>query len=306
MYDIRRILVALDLHPGGRTLTAGSCSAADQALALARVLAAEVVLFHSSAADEAWDSQQQEYVEVAGESPESRRPAIEEVARRFRAAGVDTRVVTRAETAWLAIVQCVLRERIDLVVAGKRSQRVRDGRRLGSVSSKLLRKCPCAVWVAKPESAAAPRRVLAASDLSRVGERVIDYAGFVAAHFGAALHVVHAYQLPLEKQLEGAEQVADFDRREREQRTRRLEAEVARTKGAPVVSYHVGRTSPSQAILACVARLDPDLVVMGTVSRGGVPGLLVGNTAERLLGRLDCSLLCVKPDDFVCPVSATT
>ena len=29
---------------------------------------------------------------------------------------------------------------------------------------------------------------------------------------------------------------------------------------------------------------------------------LVGSTALRLLSRLDCSLLTVKPDDFVCPI----
>jgi universal stress protein E len=65
---------------------------------------------------------------------------------------------------------------------------------------------------------------------------------------------------------------------------------------------HVGLTSPSNAILACVDRLNPDLVVMGTISRAGIAGLSVGNTAERMLGHLDCSLLTVKPADFVCPV----
>ena len=65
---------------------------------------------------------------------------------------------------------------------------------------------------------------------------------------------------------------------------------------------HVGLTSPSNAILACVDRLKPDLVVMGTISRAGIAGLSVGNTAERMLGHLDCSMLTVKPADFVCPV----
>jgi len=41
---------------------------------------------------------------------------------------------------------------------------------------------------------------------------------------------------------------------------------------------------------------------MGTISRAGIAGLLVGNTAERLLDQLDCSLLTVKPGDFVSPV----
>jgi nucleotide-binding universal stress UspA family protein len=65
---------------------------------------------------------------------------------------------------------------------------------------------------------------------------------------------------------------------------------------------HVGLTSPSNAILAGADRLKPGLVVMGTISRAGIAGLSVGNTAERMLGHLDCSMLTVKPTDFICPV----
>ena len=43
---------------------------------------------------------------------------------------------------------------------------------------------------------------------------------------------------------------------------------------------------------------------MGSISCGGVAGVLVGNTAERIFDRLDCSLLVVKPEDFVCPLAA--
>ena len=44
---------------------------------------------------------------------------------------------------------------------------------------------------------------------------------------------------------------------------------------------------------------------MGTMSRGGVAGLLVGNTAERLLDKVECSLLTIKPEDFVSPVRSS-
>jgi len=64
----------------------------------------------------------------------------------------------------------------------------------------------------------------------------------------------------------------------------------------------MGITAPTKAILRVVEGVHPDLVVMGTIARGGIAGMLVGNTAERLLQRLDCSLLTVKPADFVCPV----
>jgi hypothetical protein len=51
-----------------------------------------------------------------------------------------------------------------------------------------------------------------------------------------------------------------------------------------------------------VDRLKSDLVVRGTISRAGIAGLSIGNTAERMLGHLDCSMLTVKATDFVCPV----
>ena len=45
-----------------------------------------------------------------------------------------------------------------------------------------------------------------------------------------------------------------------------------------------------------------DLVVMGTVSRAGISGLLMGNTAERVLSHIQASVLTVKPDEFQTPV----
>ena len=41
---------------------------------------------------------------------------------------------------------------------------------------------------------------------------------------------------------------------------------------------------------------------MGTVGRSGIPGLIIGNTAEKVINGIDCSLLAVKPAGFVTPV----
>ena len=45
-----------------------------------------------------------------------------------------------------------------------------------------------------------------------------------------------------------------------------------------------------------------DLIVMGTVSRAGLSGLFIGNTAEKVLQQAKCSMLTVKPEGFVSPV----
>ena len=62
------------------------------------------------------------------------------------------------------------------------------------------------------------------------------------------------------------------------------------------------RGEPDAVILDFVVGEGIDLVVMGTVARGGIAGLLIGNTAERILRKLPCSVLAVKPDGFVSPV----
>ena len=45
-----------------------------------------------------------------------------------------------------------------------------------------------------------------------------------------------------------------------------------------------------------------DLVVMGSVSQTGLTGLIAGSAAEKVFHTADCSVMAVKPPDFVSPV----
>ena len=62
------------------------------------------------------------------------------------------------------------------------------------------------------------------------------------------------------------------------------------------------RGEPEDVIPEFVVAEGIDLVVMGTVARNGIAGMLLGNTAERGLRKLPCSVLTVKPEAFVSPV----
>ena len=42
---------------------------------------------------------------------------------------------------------------------------------------------------------------------------------------------------------------------------------------------------------------------MGTVCRTGIPGFHIGSTAENVLPHLQTSVLTVKPEGFVTPIS---
>lgn len=41
---------------------------------------------------------------------------------------------------------------------------------------------------------------------------------------------------------------------------------------------------------------------MGSVARTGIPGFIIGNAAESILGQVKCSVLVVKPDGLISPV----
>jgi nucleotide-binding universal stress UspA family protein len=157
--------------------------------------------------------------------------------------------------------------------------------------------------------------VLAAVDVGGGGNpdlngRILQLASTLASKEDAHLHVVHAWSLTGETFLrssgrkEGEEVIAQLFEAEENRRTRRLEAlidaEVGPEAGAEV---HVARADPADGIGTVADSVGADVVVMGTLSRAGVRGLLIGNTAETVLGRLDCSVLTVKPEGFHTPVS---
>jgi nucleotide-binding universal stress UspA family protein len=67
---------------------------------------------------------------------------------------------------------------------------------------------------------------------------------------------------------------------------------------ASAASFELLEGEPHQVVADRATRGGFDLVIMGTVARTGLAGLLMGNTAERVLRELRGSVLAVKPAGF--------
>jgi nucleotide-binding universal stress UspA family protein len=67
-------------------------------------------------------------------------------------------------------------------------------------------------------------------------------------------------------------------------------------------AIHMVSGAPSVVLPRLVNQFDIGLIVMGTVGRTGLRGLIMGNTAETILRSVRCSVLAVKPEGFVTPV----
>lgn len=67
--------------------------------------------------------------------------------------------------------------------------------------------------------------------------------------------------------------------------------------------FHLRKGAATKVIPETAKELQADVLVMGTLARRGIAGLLIGNTAETILEQVQCSVLAVKPDGFASPIT---
>lgn len=231
---------------------------------------------------------------------------------------------------FLEIVREVLRGGYDLVIKMTEPQ---DwlGRVFGSDDMHLLRKCPCPLWLIKPISPKTCRRVLAAVDVSAdfppeellvrqaLNRNVIELAGSLALSEFAALHIVHVWEAFGENFIRNrapfvhptSEKIAIYVEQVRKQHRQDVDAlmgEMTRKLGQEAMDYikpqiHLIKGTARKEVPVLAKQIDADLIVMGTVARTGIPGFIMGNTAETILNQIECSVVAIKPPGFSTPIT---
>ena len=217
-----------------------------------------------------------------------------------------------AEKVATGIVRSVLREGHDLVVKAPEGRQRGLSALFGSSDLRLMRKCPCAVWIAKPSRRKRYRNIVAAVDLNPVEPQTMNLAKQVmriATSFAklekSRLHVVHAWHLAGEAKIRGRQITTyNVEKLLREIRTAHQHELDALLREHPFddTIVHLIKGRAGDVIPDVVEKLDADLVVIGTVGRAGIPGLVIGNTAERVLNAVNCSVLTLKPEGFETPI----
>jgi nucleotide-binding universal stress UspA family protein len=178
----------------------------------------------------------------------------------------------------------------------------------GSLDLRLLRLAPTPVWLADPDVPAKTRRILAAidphvsGDEMQMNERIIRLASMLARQDSAELYVVSAWHTPAP----GSEQESDDYKRFQSAKSRirqRAWENVEHVVNTSLLQIPASQVLfengiPGDTIVSAVLNVQPDLLVMGTVARQGIPGLWIGNTAEEVTRQIECSVLTIKPKDF--------
>jgi universal stress protein E len=177
-----------------------------------------------------------------------------------------------------------------------------------AVIKRLQRKSPCPVWAIRP-SRDRKRRILAAVDTDTehhgLDHRILAAARWLATP-GSEVHVVTAWELLGEATLRSSPFVGPGDHDVDELRAQ-CEADHRRTLTELVGEHHFGDVplhvhvrngAAADVIVELVEQRRINQLVMGTIGRTGIPGFVIGNTAERLLSDVPCSEFVVKPPGF--------
>jgi len=157
------------------------------------------------------------------------------------------------------------------------------------------------------------KKILVAKDLSKESSRVIRYALELGYKFQAQVYVLHVMPtvdssvLNMVALTMGADNLAKFNatneaelaEKTREQLHSIIEAESDLIKceviHPPQVEVHHG--DPAPMILKVADRLDVDMIVLGSHSKGKLHYAFLGSVAEKILRKTHRSVTIIPPTD---------
>ena len=236
------------------------------------------------------------------------REWLERLLKPIRTKGLRLGIEVRYGPSFIEIIRDVIEHKRDLLMLMAEGSGTSRERLFGSTTMHIMRKCPCPVWAVKPGPRRNVRNILAAVDLdptdvqkTALADKIMELATSLARLEGSKLQIVHAWDVHRENFLRGwadtlARDIVTIHRRWLDDLLARhnlsgLAVNVQLSEGK--AAREIGRLAANRGI---------DLIVMGTVCRTGIPGFLIGNTAETVLNQVNCSMLALKPDGFVTPV----
>lgn len=215
---------------------------------------------------------------------------------------------------YIKIIQTVKKEGIDLVVKASGKPHM-IGALFSTLDMNLVRKCPCPVYIMKPRKKISHARILASVDLrlkdksqKNMDRTIMDLASMVAEMEKGDLHVLHSWHVAMEKRLKNRPEVGAFYKTMNAmlKEMRALEKQhlegLAGDYGLDKAHTHLIKGNPAEVVPKFVKNKRIDLVVMGTVGRSGIKGFFMGNTAEKVLNNINCSVLAIKPRGWKTPV----
>lgn len=189
---------------------------------------------------------------------------------------------------------------IDLLVMGAGDGTALSQRLLGSTVKHVLRQALQPVLSVRSRAFAPYRSVAIATDFSPPSAEALECA--LALFPTAKPTVVHVYEDALHGLLASDKVTGPLAERHKQEMREHAEKSLAEFAEGPrarrpdlTTAVEIG--APEAGLKKYIEQSNPDLVVVGTLGRTGLRRAVIGSVAERLIGRLPCDVLAVRPTE---------
>jgi universal stress protein E len=231
------------------------------------------------------------------------RRKLEELATPLRQRGITVVV----DVAWdhpldAAVVKKALAHDYWLVAKDTHHHNLLQRTLLTNVDWHLIRECPAPLLLVKDRKLAAEPNVLAAVDPlnehdkpAALDDRIFNFGADLARTVRGHMQIVHAFSAPMGVEL--PPDVSKIIAQEHRAAMKRF------LSAHPVLDQrvHLYEGLAHECLQKAAKELAADFVIMGAIARRGLKRLFIGSTAERVLDRLPCDLVIIKPLDFELP-----
>lgn len=143
-----------------------------------------------------------------------------------------------------------------------------------------------------------------ATDFSDYSKEALDYAVYLAKTVGADLYLLHVYEIHLlmlsGETLNIRPDVYQWVRDLKEDASKSLEAQSDKVRRLGIQVHPILREGhPFREILNVAGEISADLIVLGTHGRTGLPHVLLGSVAERVVRKASCPVFTVRPKALI-------
>ena len=210
-----------------------------------------------------------------------------------------------------AIIDRVIKQGYDLVIKGTHQHDKFKSVIFTPTDWHILRKCPCPVLLVKEHNWPSNGNILAALNVGSdeaehhsLNVKITEEAKQLALLIQANVHLVSSFPgTPVNIAIE----IPEFNSTEYNETMLKhhQQAMIAHANqfDISVVNTHVEEGLPETVIEQVAAKLDAELVILGTIGRTGISAALIGNTADHVIDQLNCDVLALKPDGYISPLA---
>lgn len=183
-----------------------------------------------------------------------------------------------------------------------------------SLDLHLLRKTQVPVWIVNSGDYKSSDMLVSAIDLDlesnekgrEINKKIMDFSISIADALGLKVTVISCWNVNGEDALRNnpfielrSIDMSEIGSLEENKYVELMKSFTAKYSG---VEYSMIKGDTVKSIVNYVRFNRPKALIMGTFSRTGLRGYLIGNTAENVLLSVDSSVVAVKPDGFTSPV----